>query len=54
MCGRPVNMGGLSRIYVDGHHIVVDLHVTVMRVHETCVAGHGKYVEPHAFSWTPT
>lgn len=39
-CGLPRILGGLPQHFVG--------------IHVTCVAGHGKYVEPHAFSWVAT
>lgn len=67
-CGHPAHYRGRSRyaygvprLFLGAHEKNVDFHAfwvdcrnIFVDVNETCVGDHGKYVEPHAFSWATT
>lgn len=61
LCGHPDYASGVPRLCVGVRGMCVDCHafmwassILLVGSHETNVAGHGKNVESHAFSWTTT
>lgn len=59
--GRSCYADGVPRLFLGAHEKNVDFHAFLMDYrnifvdgHETCLDLHGKYVEPHAFSWVAT